>query len=116
MTCFTSAFQVPGFSTLDEALLRSTVGGAVAVWGPTGLGVATGHSDLEEGFYARLAEGKTTLGSAILSGKLQLANDHPAFGDLIDTFTLLGDPATPLSLEVGPGWLYLPFLNNGNSG
>ena len=52
MTCFTGLFHEPGGTTLDETLLRAADGGAVAVWGATGLGVATGHQQLAQGFLA----------------------------------------------------------------
>ena len=52
MTCFTGLFHEPGGTTLDETLLRAAEGGAVAVWGATGLGVATGHQQLAQGFLA----------------------------------------------------------------
>jgi hypothetical protein len=107
MTCFTSYFHHPEFPTLDESLLRRNGGGAVATWGATGLGVATGHKLLQAGFYAGLNGGNTTLGAAVLAGKSELY-DPSSFAfdqDLLDTFTLFGDPAMPLNLT------YLPFSN-----
>lgn len=96
MTCFTGSFQIPGNPTLDEELLRHPGGGAVAVWGATGLGVSTGHHWLAEGFMKTVfTHGISDLGSAALAGKLNLTSVgvNP---DLVDTFTLLGDPATKL--------------------
>jgi hypothetical protein len=113
MTCFTGSFQSPGFSTLDETLLRHPDGGAVAAWGPTGLGVATGHAPLAEGFlHSLLEESQADLGTAILAGKINLANRHPYYGDLIDTFTLLGDPATRLISPSASYPHYLPIVEN----
>jgi hypothetical protein len=113
MTCFTGSFQSPGFPTLDEALLRHPGGGAVAAWGPTGLGVATGHAPLAEGFLGSLLEeNQVDLGTAILAGKINLANQHPYYGDLIDTFTLLGDPATRLTSPSASYPHYLPIVEN----
>jgi hypothetical protein len=57
MTCFTGSFQVPGYATLDEALVRHTEGCAVAVWGPTGLGITTGHESLATGFIETVLQG-----------------------------------------------------------
>lgn len=111
MTCFTSSFQTPGLPTLDETLLRHAEGGAVAVWGATGLGVSTGHDLLAEGFLQNVYQaGQSVVGLAVLEGKLNLATKNPAFPDLIDTFTLLGDPASALNLAVRPDQLYLPSL------
>lgn len=113
MTCFTGSFQSPGFSTLDEALLRHPQGGAVAAWGPTGLGVATGHDSLADGFLSILLEGaQAELGFAILSGKTNLAVQHPYHADLIDTFTLLGDPATRFVTPAALNLTYLPLIQN----
>jgi len=109
MTCFTGSYQIPDFSTLDEDLLRHPGGGAVAVWGPTGLGIATGHHWLAEGFMETIyQDGTSEIGAAILAGKLNLATvgSNP---DLIDTFTLLGDPATKLERSYQ---IYLPINTN----
>jgi hypothetical protein len=92
MTCFTSAFHRPE-PTLDESLVTSASGGAVATWGATGMGVDTGHSDLAHGFYrAVFSTNVQRIGEATLAGKQHLATAgrHP---DLLDTFILLGDPA-----------------------
>jgi hypothetical protein len=109
MTCFTGSFQIPDFSSLDEDLLRKADGGAVAIWGATGLGIATGHHWLAEGFMEAIYhDGISEIGSAVLAGKLNLASvgSNP---DLIDTFTLLGDPATKLERSYQ---LYLPTNSN----
>ncbi len=104
LTCFTGAFQTPGLDTLDEALLRAPQGGAAAVWGPTGLGVARGHTTLAAGFLEYLQAGPDRrLGAATLAGKLKLAASPQAwlFADLLDTFSLLGDPALRINLNPG---------------
>ncbi|MFQ5578172.1 MAG: C25 family cysteine peptidase, partial [Anaerolineae bacterium] len=111
MTCFTGYFHHPEYPTLDESLLRRAGGGAVAVWGATGLGVSTGHGALQAGFYrAVINRQETNLGAAALAGK---ANLYAAGGnlDLLDTFTLFGDPALTLNFTAVPftGHAYLPF-------
>jgi len=111
MTCFTGSFQNPAYGTLDELLVRRSNGGAVAAWGATGLGVSTGHADLADGFMRSVfVEGKTNLGLAAFSGKLRLAASNPSSLDLVDTFTLLGDPATSLNIAVGPTVIDLPLI------
>lgn len=99
-TCFTSSFHVPGYATLDEELVRYTGGGAVATWGSTGLGLNTGHYSLVTGFmnYVFL-DGNMELGPATLSGKLELMVNNPAYSNLVDVYTLLGDPATELRIS-----------------
>ena len=110
LTCYAGAFQHPPYATLDERLLLEPGGGAVAAWGPTGEGVSTGHRFLAQGFLASLADsGQTTLGAATLSGKLAVYNNSPATTYLIDTFSLLGDPA--MSFRVGDLYdVYLPLV------
>lgn len=113
MTCFTGFFHHPEYPTMDESLLRHAGGGAVAVWGATGLGVASGHQELQAGFYdAILYDGETTLGAAVLAGKLNLlATGHDQ--DLLDTFTLFGDPALTMHFDIVPYpvHLYLPVIS-----
>jgi len=115
MTCFTSAFQRPE-PTLDENLLTSSGGGVVAAWGATGLGVGTGHHALAEGFYQAVFHTQVnTLGEAALAGKLALAATHQDL-DLLDTFTLLGDPATRPNRTI-VAWasqVYLPLIYRGH--
>jgi hypothetical protein len=110
MTCFTSSFHIPGFATLDEALLRHPGGGAIGTWGATGLGIATGHATLAEIFLERAITEAADFGSAALAGKLEMAIQNPDHLDLVDTFTLLGDPATQLNLTVGDDLFYLPLI------
>jgi hypothetical protein len=113
MTCFTGSFAQPYWDTLDEALLRHPNGGAVAVWGATGLGVGTGHDALASGFLnALMVQNEAGLGTAVLSGKLNLLTNRPANLDLLDTFTLFGDPATQYNTDFWPGIpTYLPLIS-----
>lgn len=112
LTCFTGYFQHPEYPTLDESVLRQSSGGAVAVWGATGLGVATGHDQLQAGFFdALIDDGERNLGALVLAGKAQLfANGFNQ--DLLDTFTLFGDPAFTANVTIGPltNFVYLPLL------
>ncbi len=110
MTCLTGLFHEPGGTTLDETLLRAAQGGAVAVWGATGLGVANGHRQLAEGFLtSALQRQEGTIGAGTLSGKLALVASGSSALDLVDTFTLLGDPAMHLNLTLIP-WTTRAFL------
>ncbi|MGC8879602.1 MAG: C25 family cysteine peptidase [Anaerolineae bacterium] len=95
MTCFTAFFHHPQYPTLDESLVRRGQGGVVAAWGSTGLGVTVGHSRLHHGFYTavRAGSGGARLGAGTLAGKLEVWGSGVDL-DLLDTFTLLGDPAT----------------------
>jgi hypothetical protein len=115
LTCFTGSFHVPNSVTMDEALARHPNGGAVAVWGATGLGLSTGHQALAEGFLNTIYTPSKTLGEAVLAGKVNLAGTGTGENlDLIDTYHLLGDPAMKLDLTIVP-WtdaLYLPVIRN----
>lgn len=114
MTCFTGAFHRPE-PTLDEELVVRAGGGAVAAWGPTGLGVGTGHRYLSDGFFrAVFNDGVNSVGEAALAGKLALATTG-LYPDLLDTFTLLGDPAQRFQRSIVP-WaqaVYLPLIQRG---
>jgi hypothetical protein len=108
MTCFTAAFQRPE-PTLDKGLVTLPGGGAIAAWGSTGLGVGTGHNRLSQGFFrAVFADEAETLGEAALAGKLALVANGQDL-DLLDTFTLLGDPALRLDRTIVP-WAHEMFL------
>ena len=112
MTCFTGSFHMPFWDTMDEGLIRRENGGAVATWGPTGLGVATGHDALAEGFLNNIiTNGTPELGRAAMAGKLDVMSNAAAHLDLIDTFTLLGDPATRYDYDFWAGYgIYLPVV------
>jgi hypothetical protein len=108
MTCFTGAFHRPE-PTLDEALITRPEAGAVAAWGPTGLGASSGHSRLADGFFrAVFSDTVATVGEAALAGKLNLAG-APQGSDLLDTYVLLGDPALRWNRVLVP-WAAHVFL------
>ncbi len=111
-TCFTSAFHRPE-PTLDEAWITHPEGGAVATWGPTGLGASDGHRRLSDGFFrAVFSDTVATVGEATLAGKLNLMG-APIGNDLVDTFVLLGDPALKFHRTIVP-WaarVYLPLIS-----
>ena len=113
MTCFTGFFHHPQVATLDESLVRRSGGGAVAAWGSTGLGVATGHSSLHQGFTAavRAGQGGAKLGAGALAGKLRVWATGADLG-LLDTFTLFGDPALTVRFNDAPTskFVFLPIM------
>ena len=110
MTCLTGKFQAREDDTLDESTLRLPNGGAVAVWGPTGLGLATGHVELAAGFYTEIFSSQPTdLGRAVAAGKFYLMQTKPYYSDLVDTFVLLGDPATQIKLTWS-NYTFIPLV------
>jgi hypothetical protein len=106
MSCMVGYFHFPSFpnqdnSSLAEVLLRSSGKGAVAVWASTGMGYADGQDFLNRGlFTAIFINHQTRLGVAISQAKLYLSSNTYGYTDLIDTFTLFGDPATQLNIAL----------------
>jgi uncharacterized repeat protein (TIGR01451 family) len=108
MTCQEGQFSFTWstFSSLSETIVRASAKGAIASWAPTGYGVASGHSYLEEGFLEALFfDGIRRLGDATLEGKRYLwENAAGAHRELMETYVLLGDPylqVYTLKAEVG---------------
>ena len=113
MTCLTAAFQTPAYSgtTIDERLLLAP-GGAVAVWGPAGLGVAHGHDALQHGFHTALWSAPPTtarIGALTAAGYLDLFTSGGCCQDTLRTFALLGDPLTPARIRPAQR-VYLPGI------
>lgn len=100
LTCFSSQFHMPGFTALDEAIVRSAAGGAIITFGSTGPGYSGSHVILGNGFIGALRTGNATAGQAMAAGKLKLITEDPNHKYLADTFTLLGDPAVTIAVDV----------------
>ncbi|MFV9506627.1 MAG: C25 family cysteine peptidase [Oscillochloridaceae bacterium umkhey_bin13] len=83
--------------SLIEILVRQE-GGFAAAFSPTGLGLATGHELLASGlFQALFAGGRQRLGPATIAAKLGLFATGRNL-DLVDTYTIFGDPALLLAI------------------
>lgn len=105
MTCLEGDFTEPSPSkqSFGESIVRLAGGGAVASWSPSGKGVASGHDVIYRGFYeAIFDQGITLIGPATTYAKQALAGSTTVFKDLIDSYTLFGDPAMPLDLPRYP--------------
>ena len=93
LSCLVGRYEAPGVNSLGELLMRKAGGGAVAVWGPSGLSRNDPAVELGEAFYrAVLQEGAGTLGLAVLRARRSLSADlfkQDTFG----VYNLLGDPA-----------------------
>ena len=111
-TCYEGLFDYPGYPSLGESIVRAEGGGAVASWSPSGLGVPAAHDVLASGFYrAVFTDGLRTLGPATTQAKLSLWTQAPEFAELIDTYVLLGDPATNLAVPRAFSFqAYLPLV------
>ena len=125
MTCLTSQFTYPASNydesltgnSLDELLLLKKDGGAIAVWGATGLGVAHGHDQLQRGFFNALWQPtipvlamSTPIGKLVLAGYQELALHGGCCQDTIQTFALLGDPLTRARVQVPAYGTFLPII------
>lgn len=98
LDCLDGYWAYPGNESLVETLVRMPGGGAAAAFAPTGLGVATGHEQLQLGLYRALfAGGPQRIGPASMAAKLALFASG-ASRDLVDTYTIFGDPAMLLAL------------------
>jgi uncharacterized repeat protein (TIGR01451 family) len=111
MTCLDGYFiqaqrpttTYPDYPSLSELLVRTPGKGAVASWGPTGLGVASGHDELDRGFLeALLVEGIPELGPATYAGKLRLFSAGHSL-EQIEEYTIFGDPALRIKSPVDLG-------------
>jgi hypothetical protein len=115
MTCYTAQFAKPAISgtTFDERMFLNPKGGAVAVWGPAGLSVTTGHANLQHGFYSALWAAppmKAHMGELVAAGYDDLRQHNTCCQDMLQTFLLLGDPLTPARIQPMDS-IYLPLIN-----
>lgn len=107
LACYTARFHELQ-DTLDETLVRAAGRGAVATWGATGLTLSSGHDALGQGFMRAWLDGSWA-GDAALAGKLALAAGG-LYLDLLDTYTLLGDPKLMPNRRWATHAVYLPTL------
>jgi uncharacterized repeat protein (TIGR01451 family) len=101
LSCLVGRYEVPGYDSIGELLMRRSGGGAVAVWGPSGLSRNDPAMALGEAFYrAVLQEGSGTLGLAILHAIRGLQGDLYS-RDTLAVYNLLGDPALRIANNTG---------------
>lgn len=106
MTCHTARFAEPGHNSFGEDFLRLPQRGAVGFWGTSGWGFIFQDGVLLEGLFRALASDTIRdAGSALVRAKLELWQRYGGFDtniNLIDQYTLLGDPALRLNLPERP--------------
>ena len=101
LSCLVGRYEAPGLDSMGELLMRRSGGGAVAVWGPSGLSRNDPAKALGEAFYrAVLQEGSGTLGLAILHAIRGLQGDLYS-RDTLAVYNLLGDPALRIANNTG---------------
>ena len=96
MSCLVGYFHHPQASSMGEELLFNPHGGVVAALVPTSESLASDQSQLATEVYKHLFSDAPTVGEAIMLGKQDLQVEDNMMQDLIETFTLLGDPALRL--------------------
>jgi len=97
MSCLLGFFGHPERDAMAEELLLAEDGGAVAVFAPSSLTLSSDQGPLNRALLSALLKRETpTVGQAILEAKRSLAAETQGQRDVIETFTLLGDPALRL--------------------
>jgi hypothetical protein len=96
-TCLDGFFAHPREDSLTEELLWRRDGGIVAGFVPTGLTLPGSQDPLIRAFFDAFFRQGKSVGEAIQEAKRGLPNGGQGLEDVIETFTLLGDPATRLT-------------------
>lgn len=117
MSCLTGYFHHPisvstNNTALSEILVNTPDKGAIAVWSSTGLGVASGQDYLNRGLHTAILSDKIRrLGAATTAAKYYLFSNTIYYRDLLDTYTLFGDPATLINTNMKASFLPLVIHN-----
>jgi hypothetical protein len=100
-TCLDGYFLDAQQDSLAEQLLFKKDGGIIAGLVPTGLSFPPNQRKLTGAFAdALFSANPPTVGEAMMRAKLAMTIEGPGDNEVIETFTLLGDPA--LKLAIGP--------------
>ncbi len=99
ITCLDGYFHHPQANCLAEELLVAEGKGALASFAPTSELLPAEQDALVRAlFEALFASDAPTLGEAVMRAKRSLSDSGQAYQDLIQTYTLFGDPALQLGL------------------
>ncbi len=115
MTCLSAQFAKTAVSgtSLDERVFLKPEGGAIALWGPTGLSVSHGHDKLQTGFHRALWSTpplSASLGQLLEAGYQELIKTGSCCQDALQTFVFFGDPLTKARIQALNG-IWLPIIN-----
>jgi hypothetical protein len=103
LNCLSGGFfhPDPGFLTVGETWVRHDRGGAVAFWASTSLTRPAPQQAMAEALFDQLQEqgGAGVLGDLADTAKLRMAANRTDFHDVVDSWTILGDPAMSLLAE-----------------
>ena len=99
-TCLVGNFGLPGAEVIAETLIRKSDGGAAAVWSSSALSLNHRARTLGRGFYEATfpkdvtEPGELLVGEAVMRAQQRYRELQSEDGYLVDTYNLLGDPAT----------------------
>jgi len=98
LTCLNGFFPLPTADyCLAEELVRVEDKGAIACFSPTSVGYTWEHNYLgQEIFDDIFNESGYLIGSVVTSAKIEAYTQHGTTSDLVQTYTLFGDPGTLL--------------------
>ncbi|MDQ4076618.1 MAG: C25 family cysteine peptidase, partial [Chloroflexota bacterium] len=100
--CWDGYFIKPDRQAMSESMMRLSDRGTIAAFSPVGLDVASAHDLMTQGFYEALLgyvenDPITQLGPLTWESKRRVRDTY--WERLIDTYILLGDPATHLNID-----------------
>ena len=114
MTCAEGYFIRPDtIASLGESIVRKSGGGAIASWSPTGFGTTVGHKLLDESIYTEIfVNNQSMLGFLTTQAKYYIYARTSSFSDMIEMYTLFGDPALNLQIPAEETSInyYLPMI------
>jgi len=97
MSCLVGFFDHPERQAMAEELLLAKDGGAIAVLAPSSLTLSSDQGPLDRALVKALLSGEVpTVGLAIMEAKRSLPLETQGQRDVIETFTLFGDPGLRL--------------------
>jgi hypothetical protein len=84
------------FECVGEDLIENPSGGAIAVFASSGFTTPLGQAELNRYLLERYFAGVNRAGVLADEAKRHIYSQGDAFGEILETWTLLGDPATRL--------------------
>ncbi len=101
MTCLNGYFVMPTIRSLVEEMLLANGAGAVAAFASTGMTIAQAQNLLDQGFMEAVFQtGITRLGEATYAAKETLLGNTTDEQDTANSFSLMGDPAMTLGVNL----------------
>jgi hypothetical protein len=109
--CLNGYFAQPTVPSLADALVRPGDRGAIGVWAPAGVGYAFSEAALMDAFYRAVFEGgERRPGLAAMQAKIEAWTTYGiGLGTIVETYNLIGDPATQLAIPDVRPRLFLPW-------